>query len=97
MKIHVVSTHSGWDDREVLSVHMTRKGALQVACDHAIETLGQYDCWDDSDTIWIADNDRYHNDANLTIKCLEGIFKYAEQLLWQVEIEVQITSYTLQP
>ena len=34
MKIYAVTIHSRpWDDKEPVSIHMTRKGALQVACE----------------------------------------------------------------
>ena len=97
MKIHAVTIHRPMDGQEVVSIHMTRKGALQSACEQTIETLNQYDSWDDSDTIWIQDNNLNYKGSNLTIKDLEGIFKYATQLLWQIECEVDIWEYTLQP
>ena len=33
MKVYTVTYHRAWDDKEIIGVHMTRKGALQVACE----------------------------------------------------------------
>ena len=32
MNVYAVTVTRPWDGRETVSIHMTRKGALQVAC-----------------------------------------------------------------
>lgn len=98
MKVYAVTLQRPWDGKEIISIHMTRKGALRVACLEGLGFLLDIDGFEDSDITWIEDN--FYNldkDNNLTIKQLDGIFKYMEQLFWGVETEVEILESTLQP
>ena len=100
MRVYTVTYHRAWDDKEIIAVHMTRKGALQVACADGLEMLMEsYEGMDDEDLTWTEDSlckvfDQKHTS---TIKELDGIFEYMERLLWNLEIEIEILEYTLQP
>ena len=98
MKVYAVTIHKPWDGKEIVSIHMTRKAALQVACLEGLGYLLDIDGFEDSDMTWVEDN--FYNidkDNSLTIEQLDGIFNYMEQLLWGVEMEVEILQYTLKP
>ena len=99
MKVYAVTLQRPWDGKEIISIHMTRKAALQVACEEMLETMVSFDTYDDSDLVWIEDNlSTLHNpNHTLTIKQLDDMFLYAEKLLWEIENEVEILHYTLQP
>ena len=99
MKVYIVTYHRAWDDKEVIGVHMTRKGALQAACQLMLETMIGFDGYEDETVSWIEDNlGTLHNpDHTLTIKQLDDMFLYAEKLLWEIENEVDILWHTLQP
>ena len=99
MKVYTVIYHRAWDDKEVLSIHMTRKGALQVACQQMLETMMAFDGYEDETVTWLEDNlhTLYNPDHMLTIKELDDMFLYAEKLLWEIENEVEIHWHTLQP
>ena len=99
MKVYATTKHSPFETREVMSIHMTRKGALQVACETMLEIMLGYDTYDDSDLVWIEDNlgTLYNPDHTLTIAELDGIFEYADRLLLEVDTEVEIMWYTLEP
>ena len=99
MKIYAVTLQRPWDGKEIISIHMTRKAALQVACEEMLETMVGFDTYDDSDLAWIEDSlGSLHNpDHMLTIAELDGMFDYAEKLLWEIENEVEILHYTLLP
>ena len=99
MKIYTVTWHRAWDDREIIGVHMTRKGALQVACQQMLETMMAFDGYEDETVTWLEDNlhTLYNPDHMLTIKQLDDMFLYAEKLLWEIENEVEILWHTLQP
>ena len=100
MKIYTVTWHRAWDDREIIGVHMTRKGALQVACQQMLETMIAFDSVYEDETIeWLEDNlhTLYNPDHMLTIAELDDMFEYAEKLLWEIENEVEIHQLTLQP
>ena len=99
MKVYAVTIHRPWDGKETISVHMTRKGALQVACLEGLSFLLGVDGLEDTDYTWIEDN-LYTVDnpnATFTIKELDGIFEYMEGLLWGAETEIEVSWYTLQP
>ena len=99
MKIYTVTLSRPWDGKEIVSTHMTRKGALQAACDEMLQTMVGFDTYDDSDLTWIEDNlGTLHNpDHKLTVAELDDMFNYAEKLLWEIENEVEIVWHTLQP
>lgn len=100
MKVYAVTLSRPWDGKEIVSIHMTRKAALQVGCEEMLETMMLFDDkYEDSDLAWIEDNlGTLHNpDHMLTIAELDEIFNYAEKLLWEVENEVEIVWHTLQP
>lgn len=100
MKVYTVEISRPWDDKETVSVHMTRKGALQVACADGLEMLMEcYEGMDDEDLTWTEDSLYKVDDPNhsSTIKELDLIFQYMERLLWNLEIEIEILEYTLQP
>ena len=99
MKIYTVTLSRPWDGKEIVSTHMTRKGALQVACDEMLQTMVGFDTYDDSDLAWIEDNlyTLHDHDRTLTIEELDTMFNYAEKLLWEIENEVEIVWHTLQP
>jgi hypothetical protein len=99
MKIYTVTLSRPWDGKEIVSTHMTRKGALQVACEEMLETMVGCDTYEDSEQTWIQDNlGTLHNpDHTLTIQELDDMFLYAEKLLWEIENEVEIVWHTLQP
>ena len=99
MKVYATTKHSPFETREVMSIHMTRKGALQVACETMLQIMLGYDTYDDSDLTWIEENLYALDNPNHshTIAELDGIFEYAEKLLWEIENEVEILWHTLQP
>ena len=99
MKVYAVTLSRPWDSKEIVSIHMTRKAALQVACEEMLETMVICDTYEDATHVWIQDNlATLHNpDHTLTIAELDGMFDYAEKLLWEIENEVEILHYTLQP
>ena len=84
MKVYAVTLSRPWDGKEIVSIHMTRKAALQVACEEMLETMIACDTFDDHDQTWIQDNlATLHNpDHTLTIEQLDMMFSYAEKLLW---------------
>lgn len=100
MKVHTVAISRPWDDKETVSIHMTRKGALQVACADGLEMLMEcYEGMDDEDLTWTEDSLYTVDNPNhsLTIKELDAMFNYMEQLLWNLEIGIEVLEYTLQP
>ena len=100
MNVYTVAIQRPWDGKETVSVHMTRKGALQVACADGLEMLmGCSDGMDDEDLTWIEDNLYKVDNPNhsSTIKELDLIFEYMERLLWNLEVEIEVLQYTLQP
>ena len=99
MKVYTVAIHSQWNGKAIVSVHMTRKGAWQVACAEMLEIMIGYDTYEDETLTWIEDNlATLHNpDYTFTIAELEGIFEYAEKLFWEIENEVEVMWHTLQP
>ena len=100
MKVYTVTYHRAWDDKEIIGVHMTRKGALQVACEQMLETMIAFDSvYEDETVSWLEDNlGTLHNpNHTLTIAELDDMFEYAEKLLWEIENEVDILWHTLQP
>ncbi len=99
MKVYTVTYHRAWDDKEIIGVHITRKGALQVACEVMLETMMGFDSWEDETLTWIEENLYALDNPNHshTIAELDGMFLYAEKLLWEIENEVEILWHTLQP
>ena len=99
MKVYTVTYHRAWDDKEIIGVHMTRKGALQVACEQMLEIMIAFDGYEDETVSWLEDNlGTLHNpNHTLTIAELDDMFEYAEKLLWEIENEVEILHHTLQP
>ena len=100
MKVHAVAISRPWDDKETVSIHMTRKGALQVACADGLEMLMEcYEGMDDGDLAWTEDSLYTVDNPNhsLTLKELDAIFNYMEQLLWNLEVGIEVLQYTLQP
>ena len=100
MKVYAVAISRPWDDKETVSVHMTRKGALQVACADGLEML--MECSDqivDEALAWTEDSLYKVDNPNhsFKIKELDLIFEYMERLLWDLEIEIEVLQYTLQP
>ena len=100
MKIYAVTLSRPWDDKETISIHMTRKGALQVACNDGLQMLMEcFDGMDDEDLTWTEDS-LYTIDnpnATFTLKDLDTMFNYMERLLWNLEVEIEILEYTLEP
>ena len=100
MNVYEVTITRPWDGRETVSIHMTRKGALQVACADGLQMLMEcLDGMDDEDLTWTEDS-LYTLDNpnhNLTIAELDTMFDYAEKLLWNLEVEIEVLQYTLQP
>ena len=99
MKVYAVTLSRPWDDKVIVSIHMTRKAALQVACEEMLETMMAFDGYEDETVSWIEDNlATIHNpDHTLTIAELDDMFNYAEKLLWEIENEVEIVWHTLEP
>ena len=99
MKIYAVTLQRPWDGKEIISIHMTRKAALRVACEEMLQTMIGFDTYEDSDLTWIEDSLYAIDNPNhsLTIAELDNMFLYAEKLLWEIENEVEILHYTLQP
>ena len=99
MNVYEVIITRPWDGRETLSIHMTRKGALQVACSESLELLlGVFD-QNDEDLTW-AENSLYTVDNpnhSLTIAELETMFDKCEELLWSIETEIEVLEYALKP
>ena len=99
MNVYEVIITRPWDGRETLSIHMTRKGALQVACSESLEVLlGVFD-QNDEDLTWVEEKlgILYNPDHTLKIKELETTFNKCEQLLWNIEMEIEVLEYTLKP
>lgn len=99
MKVYTVTYHRAWDDIAIIGIHMTRKGALQAACEQMLEIMIAFDGYEDKTLTWIEDNlDTLINpDHSHTIAELDDMFLYAEKLLWEIENEVEILWHTLQP
>ena len=99
MKVYSVTLQRPWDGKLTISVHMTRKGALQVACEEMLQTMIACDSYEDETLTWIEENLYALDNPNHShaIAELDGIFKYAEKLLWEIENEVEIVWHTLQP
>ena len=99
MKVYTVTYHRAWDDKEIIGVHMTRKGALQAACEQMLEIMIAFDGYEDETVTWIEENLYALDNPNHshTIAELDGIYNYAQKLLWEIENEVEILWHTLQP
>ena len=101
MKVYEVSMTRPWDGRQTYSVHMTRKGALQVACAEGLEVLIGFggDAFTDEDFTWAEENlETLYNPAHtLKIEELDIIFQKCDELLWDVEMGLQVDEHTLQP
>ena len=101
MNVYEVIITRPWDGRETLSIHMTRKGALQVACIEGLDILFGFgsDSFEDEEVAWLEDNleTLYNPDHTLTIAELETIFEKCDELLWSIEMEIEVSEYTLQP
>lgn len=102
MNVYEVTVTRPWDGKETLSIHMTRKGALQVACAEALELLlgiFDHDDGDEKDLTWAEENleTLYNPDHTLKIKELDAIFNKCEELLWSVETEIEVLEYALRP
>ena len=99
MKVYEVTIKRPWDDRQTISIHMTRKGALQVACIEGLDIISGFDDFEDGDWDWIEENlSTLHNpDHTLTIANLDELFNRCEELLWNVEVEMEVFEYTLKP
>ena len=99
MNVYEVTVTRPWDGRETLSIHMTRKGALQVACSESLEAL--LSCFDqnDEDLAWVEENleTLYNPDHTLTIAELETTFEKCDELLWSIEMEIEVLEYALKP
>ena len=87
------------DGRQTYSIHITRKGALQVACAEGLEVLLSIYEQNDEDLTWAEENleTLYNPDHTLTIAELETIFEKCDELLWDVEMGLQVDEHTLQP
>ena len=99
MNVYEVTITRPWDGRETLSIHMTRKGALQVACSESLELLlGVFD-QNDEDSTWAEEKleTLYNPEHTLKIKELETIFNKCEELIWSIEMEIEVSEYTLKP
>jgi hypothetical protein len=100
MKVYEVSMTRPWDGRETYSIHMTRKGALQVACAEGLEALIAFDdVGNEEDLTWVEDNLKTLLNPAHTLKTeeLETIFQKCDELLWDVEMGIQVDEHTLQP
>ena len=98
MNVYEVTITRPWDGRETVSIHMTRKGALQVACSESLELL--LGCSDeDEEVAWLEDNleTLYNPEHTLKIKELETMFNKCEELLWSIETEIEVLEYALKP
>ena len=99
MNVYEVTKTRPWDGRETVSIHMTRKGALQVACIEGLDAL--LSCFDqnDEDLAWVENNLYTVDNPNhsLTIAELDAIFNKCEELLWSIEMEIEVHEYTLKP
>ena len=99
MKVYEVSMTRPWDGRETISIHMTRKGALQIICAEGLEVLlGIYE-QNDEDLTWAEKNleTLYNPEHTLKIKELETMFDKCEELLWSIEMQIEVLEYRLQP
>ena len=99
MNVYEVTVTRPWDGRDTLSIHMTRKGALQVACSEALELLlGVFD-QNDKHLTWAEENleTLYNPDHTLTIAELETTFEKCDELLWSIEMEIEVLEYALRP
>ena len=99
MNVYEVTITRPWDGRETLSIHMTRKGALQVACIESLDLLLACVEEDDEDLTWAEEKleTLYNPDHTLTIKELDAIFNKCEELLWSIEMEIEVLEYALKP
>ena len=99
MKVYTVTMQRPWDGKYTIGVHMTRKGALQLACSESLQTMIACDGFADSDYTWLEENLYALDNPNHshTITELDGIFEYAEKLLWEIETEIEIVWHILQP
>jgi len=99
MNVYEVTKTRPWDGRETISIHMTRKGALQVACIEGLDALLGCFHEDDEDLAWAEKSlETLENpDHTLKIKELETMFDKCEELLWSIEMEVEVHEYALKP
>ena len=98
MKVYAITIHYPTDGKEISSIHVTRKGALQSACKEMLEMVLSYDAYEDESLTWVEENlCNLNKDHRLTIAELDKIFEYAEELLWEVGTEVEIVWHPLQP
>jgi hypothetical protein len=99
MNVYEVTITRPWDGRETVSIHMTRKGALQVACIEGLDVLSSIDGFEDGASEWIEENlgTLENTDHTLTIKELDAIFNKCEELLWSIETEIEVLEYALKP
>ena len=78
---------------------MTRKGALQVACAESLELLLGVIDQSEEGLRWLEENleTLYNPEHTLKIKELETMFDKCEELLWSIEMEIEVHEYTLKP
>jgi hypothetical protein len=99
MNVYEVTITRPWDGRETVSIHMTRKGALQVACIEALDVLSNIDGFEGEASEWIEENlgTLENPDHTLKIKELDVIFNKCEEFLWSIETEIEVHEYALKP
>lgn len=99
MNVYEVTVTRPWDGRETVSIHMTRKGALQVACAESLESLFHTFDQNDEDLAWTKKSLEalYSPEHTLKIKELETMFDKCEELLWSIEMEIEVSEHTLKP
>jgi len=100
MKVYEVTIQRPWDGKETISIHMTRKGALQVACIEGLDIISGFDdLEDESQAEWVEENleTLLNPDHTLKIKDLDELFNKCAEFLWSVEMEIEVLEYTLKP
>jgi hypothetical protein len=99
MKVYEVTIQRPWDGKETIGIHMTRKGALQVACYEGLDIISGFDDFEDEKSEWVEENleTLLNPDHMLKIKDLDELFNKCEELLWSVEVEIEVLEYTLKP
>ena len=99
MNVYAVTVQRPWDNKETVSIHMTRKGALQVACIESLDIISGFDDLEDERDEWAEENleTLLNPEHTLKIKDLDELFNKCEELLWNVEVEIEVFEYTLKP
>ena len=103
MVVYTFTEYNSWDGREIVSVHLTKKGALLDAISNmCLEILEVYENGDDKDFLddeevtyiqeWYS---KILSDKPVSIAELEKALDYTSERYWHLEREVFIHEHTM--